>query len=253
MVHYEVLGRGRPVLFLHGWVGSWRYWIPCMQAVSMGFRAYALDLWGFGETAKSAQHYALEQQTRLVDQFLEEMGIARIALVGHGLGGVIALQYALQHPDFVDRVMLIAHPLEESLFSPRLRSLGPTELSEWLVGRSPEMETARLDAPKADPQALQASFASLASLNLKQIWQTLRTPCLMVNGVADPAVAAPNLDLAADLPERIHAISFEQSGHFPMLEESNKFHRLLADFLALPSGESPRNLQLKEEWKRRVR
>ena len=51
----------------------------------------------------------------------------------------------------------------------------------------------------------------------------------------------------------MHQIVFESSGHFPMLDESSKFNRLLADFLNLNSGVSPRQLQLKEEWKRRVR
>ena len=55
IVHYEVLGRGRPLVFLHGWVGSWRYWIPVMQAASISFRAYALDLWGFGDSAKKPE------------------------------------------------------------------------------------------------------------------------------------------------------------------------------------------------------
>ena len=39
IIHYEVLGRGRPLFFLHGWVGSWRYWIPTMQAASISFRS----------------------------------------------------------------------------------------------------------------------------------------------------------------------------------------------------------------------
>ncbi len=54
IVHYEVLGRGRPIIFLHGWVGSWRYWVPAMQIAAMSFRAYAIDLWGFGDTAHDA-------------------------------------------------------------------------------------------------------------------------------------------------------------------------------------------------------
>ena len=45
----------------------------------------------------------------------------------------------------------------------------------------------------------------------------------------------------------------ENSGHFPMLDEGPRFNRLMADFMALDSGESPRELLLKEEWKRRVR
>lgn len=51
----------------------------------------------------------------------------------------------------------------------------------------------------------------------------------------------------------MHTVTFDQSGHFPMLDKSSKFNRLLGDFLSLSSGESPRDLQLKEEWKRRVR
>jgi hypothetical protein len=51
----------------------------------------------------------------------------------------------------------------------------------------------------------------------------------------------------------VHAIPFEACGHFPMLDEPARFNRLLMDFLSLPSGTSPRQLQLKEEWKRRVR
>ena len=106
IVHYEVLGRGRPVLFLHGWVGSWRYWIPAMQAASTGYRAYALDLWGFGDTAKDEKRYRIADQVHLLHGFLEQMGILRIALVGHGLGSVVALSLSLQFPSLVDRLLL---------------------------------------------------------------------------------------------------------------------------------------------------
>jgi hypothetical protein len=51
----------------------------------------------------------------------------------------------------------------------------------------------------------------------------------------------------------MHSITLESSGHFPMLEETQVFNRLLVDFLALDSGASPQELEIKEEWKRRVR
>ena len=91
IVHYEVLGRGRPVIFLHGWVGSWKYWIASMQVTSTSYRAYALDMWGFGDTAHNALKYSLEEQVKLIDDFLNEMGIGKIALVGHGLGALVAM------------------------------------------------------------------------------------------------------------------------------------------------------------------
>jgi len=55
------------------------------------------------------------------------------------------------------------------------------------------------------------------------------------------------------MSELVHQIVLEESGHFPMLDESARFNRLMTDFLALVSGDSPRELQLREEWKRRVR
>ena len=78
-------------------------------------------------------------------------------------------------------------------------------------------------------------------------------PCLLVHGLNDPVIEIPAQENLANLPERLHSIIFEQSGHYPMLDEPTKYNRLLNDFLALPSGESPTQLQLKEEWKRRVR
>ena len=52
LVHYEVIGRGQPLIFIHGWLGSWRYWVPAMEQMSARHRTYALDLWGFGDSDK---------------------------------------------------------------------------------------------------------------------------------------------------------------------------------------------------------
>jgi pimeloyl-ACP methyl ester carboxylesterase len=253
IVHYEVLGRGRPTLFLHGWVGSWRYWIPVMQVTSNSFRTYAIDLWGFGDTAKDAMRYSLERQLQLLDSFLEEMGIARLALVGHGLGAILALMYARRHPDVVDRVMAVSCPLDEEMLSTRLSSQALAELVDWLLGGDTLSDPVRLEIPKTDPGAIQASLTALKAVNLQALWKDMKTACLFVQGQNDPAVSPPRPEMLAELPYMTHSVTFEGSGHFPMINETSKFCRLLSDFLALSSGDSPRELQMKDEWKRRVR
>ena len=254
IVHYEVLGRGRPLIFLHGWVGSWRYWIPAMQAASISFRTYALDLWGFGDTAKIPDHYSLEQQVNLLDLFLQEMGIGKIALIGHGLGAIVAMLYAYRFKRLVDRVMAISLPNGQLSLNNRLNTASPTELADWLLSRNTDSEAAREEAPKADQRAIQSSLDNLQRVDMTTLSQNLNTPCLLVYGQTDPIIdGAPTPELIASLPDHIHQIVFDQSGHFPMLDEPSKFNRLLADFLSLTSGVSPRQLQLKEEWKRRVR
>ena len=253
LVHFEVLGRGRPILFLHGWVGSWRYWIPTMQAVSVSFRAYALDLWGFGDSAKSPLRYSLDQQVALLSSFMDQMGIGKVALVGHGLGAVVAVLFAQRYPELVDRVMAAALPLDETQIDPRLRMDGPEILADWLLGRSPATDSARADAPKADPRAIKVSLENLQTINFSKTLVGLPTACLLVHGQNDPAVTLPSIERIASMPYSTHEIIFDQSGHFPMLDEASKFNRLLVDFLVLLQGESPRDLLLKEEWKRRVR
>jgi pimeloyl-ACP methyl ester carboxylesterase len=253
IVHYEVLGRGRPLVFLHGWVGSWRYWIPAMQHASNAFRAYALDLWGFGDTAKIPARYALEAQVKLLDSFLEQMGIGRVALVGHGLGAVAAMVYCRRNPGIVDRVLAVGYPLEETGINGRLRSTAPVDLADWLLGKSSQAEAVRAEAAKTDPQAITTSLNGLADEAVHGVSKLTERACLFVNGQGDGMVGVPEVETLLSLPELTHGVVFEQSGHFPMLDETAKFNRLLSDFLTLGSGESPRQLQLKEEWKRRVR
>ena len=257
IVHYEVLGRGRPVIFLHSWVGSWRYWIASMQITSTSYRAYALDLWGFGETAHNPSNYSLDEQAALLDRFLIEMGIGKIALVGHGLGALVGMKFATlpQNVGRVDRLMAVNCPLSIEAVGSRMRtpSPSPVELTDWLSSRTPEASTALSDASKADGRAIADSMNGLQANNLYGDFRGLSTPipCLLVYGEKDQAVFAP--DESYPLSSWTHPVFLEGSGHFPMIDETIKFNRLLTDFLALESSTSPTELQMKEEWKRRVR
>jgi pimeloyl-ACP methyl ester carboxylesterase len=251
IVHYEALGRGRPIVFLHGWVGSWRYWIAAMQVASTSFRAYALDLFGFGDTAREPLKYSIEQQAVLLDRFLNEMGIGKIAIVGHGLGALVGFQFIKQFPKSVDRIMAVNCPQAYAGVNARLRSASLAELVEWLSTRTPESITALADATKADPLALTASMNSLQADNLFTSME-VTVPSLFVYGQNDPAITPP-VDDSQNPYSLTHQLLLENVGHFPMIEDQLKFNRLMTDFMALDSGASPKELQMKEEWKRRVR
>jgi pimeloyl-ACP methyl ester carboxylesterase len=254
MVHYEALGRGRPIVFLHGWVGSWRYWVNSMQIASTSYRAYALDLFGFGDTTRDPLRYSLERQADLVNRFLEEMGIGKVALVGHDLGALVGFSYLKQWPKTVDRMMAINCPLEYDSVNARMRTATMSELVDWLAARTPEATSALSDASKADPQAVSASMAGLqGNNNLFAGVRDLGVPCLFVYGPNDPAVTMPSQEKTDAFPNHMHQITLEGAGHFPMVDNPTQFNRLMTDFLALDSGVSPRELQMKEEWKRRVR
>jgi pimeloyl-ACP methyl ester carboxylesterase len=253
ILHYEVLGRGKPIIFLHGWVGSWRYWIPTMQAASTSYRAYAIDLWGFGESAKDRDFYSMEQQASLVDQFMNAMGIGKVALIGHGLGAAVALLFAAKHAFVVDRAMLICPPVLNGSIRERFGSTMPTEIAERLLEFSPGAEAARRESSKTDEAAIKTSLEELGYINLMEISRQVTTASLIVNGDQDPIIQGWDQASNGSMPSMFHQIRFDRSGHFPMIDQPNKFNRLMTDFLDLPSGQSPQQLQIKDEWRRRVR
>ena len=62
---------------------------------------------GFGDTAHNEVKYSLDEQVKLIDDFMNEMGIGKIAIVGHGLGALVGMNFALRYKNSVDRVMAI--------------------------------------------------------------------------------------------------------------------------------------------------
>lgn len=111
LVHYEVLGRGRPVVLLHGMLGSWRYWVPLLQRLQQSYRLYAIDLFGFGDSARNPDHFTLERQVDLVKAVMDELGLPKAAFIGHGLGALVATEFARRYPDHAARLMLVNAPL----------------------------------------------------------------------------------------------------------------------------------------------
>jgi pimeloyl-ACP methyl ester carboxylesterase len=111
LVHYEVLGRGRPVILVHGWLGSWRYWIPIMRQLQLRYRVYAVDLFGFGDSSKNPGKYPVRQQVVLLDEFMSQLGVPKAAVLAHGFGAQVVAEFARQYPERVARVLMAGVPL----------------------------------------------------------------------------------------------------------------------------------------------
>lgn len=99
------------MILIHGWLGSWRYWVPTLQQLQNNYRVYALDLYGFGDSAKNPDKYSLEHQITLVDDFMTELGLPKAAIIGHGLGAMVAAEFARRYQDKVARLLVVSAPL----------------------------------------------------------------------------------------------------------------------------------------------
>jgi pimeloyl-ACP methyl ester carboxylesterase len=253
LVHYEVIGRGQPLIFIHGWLGSWRYWVPAMEQMSARHRTYALDLWGFGDSDKLSEYYNVGAYVELLNEFLEQLGIPSVPIVGHALGGLVALAFAAQAPSLVQRVMAVSVPvMGEAVNRPLAGFAGNGEALAKLVSRRANFPEVEMEARKTDANAIANSVQSVMEYDLRDVLSPLEeTPVLLTYGGDDPLIRLPEPDWLEDFYDNVRSISLTGAQHFPMLEERNKFNRLLMDFL--DAGDDLESLTLKEEWQRRFR
>jgi pimeloyl-ACP methyl ester carboxylesterase len=253
VVHYEYFGRGRPLIFIHGWLGSWRYWVPAMDALSEEYRVYAFDLWGFGDSDKSKHEYSVRSYVELLNAFIQKLGVlGPIPLVGHALGATVAVAFALEYPEEVDRVMAVSLPLSGEAVNRRFLA-GGNSIFDRVLGRSPTAgyETIEQETSRTAPNAIQDSVESVVNLDLRSKLPALPHPLLVLYGENDSVILpSPESEFQA-LKSNVRVLSMPDTRHFPMLDRSSQFNRLLLDFLIADSDLSA--LMLKDEWQRRVR
>ena len=252
LVHYEALGRGKPLILLHGWLGSWRYWVPVMEELSVDYRVYAFDLWGFGDSDRRDDCYDIESYVQLLDAFIENLGILQTPLpvVGHALGAVVAVLWAVRNPDRIDRIMAVSMPLVGTSINRRLTTSEALLLFDKAFNHQPpNFEALQLETRKAHEEAIIRSAHSVMGLDMQRELERIDLPVLLVHGDRDNVVL-PFDNSQFGSAEHVRGISLSESRHFPMLDERPRFNRLLRDFLVTDDVSS---LSLKEEWRRRTR
>lgn len=104
---YQDEGQGDAILLLHGMAGSSQTWRSVIRPLSRKYRVIAPDLLGHGSSAKPRSDYSLGAFAVLLRDLLDELGVARATVVGHSLGGGVAMQFVYQHPDYCERLVLI--------------------------------------------------------------------------------------------------------------------------------------------------
>ncbi len=254
LIHYESLGRGKPLVFVHGWLGSWRYWVPVMEDLAIDFRSYALDLWGFGDSDKSREQYDVDSYVELLLTFMDELGLWRAPLVGHTLGAAIAARMAARHPERVSRVLAVGLPLTADAINRKLLTAGPNDtLARLFWHRQQPYAEVGISANKIAKNAIALTIQSVARLDWRETLDQIDIPLLTVYGEKDNVVSAGWADELENNHYAARAIVLSDAYHFPMLDQTAKFARLLRDFMDVDSPEELQDLTIKEEWRRRTR
>jgi pimeloyl-ACP methyl ester carboxylesterase len=107
-IAYRDAGQGEALLLIHGMAGSSATWRAILPQLAKRYRVVAPDLLGHGESDKPRGDYSLGAFAVWLRDFLDELGITRVTVVGQSLGGGVAMQFVYQHPDYCERLVLIS-------------------------------------------------------------------------------------------------------------------------------------------------
>jgi len=107
-LHYVVAGRGKPVLLLHGWPQTWYAWRHIIERMSDRYTLIAPDLRGLGDSSRPTGGYAKHEIARDIWRLVhDELHLSRMNVVGHDWGGPVAYALAAEHPDAVERLVVL--------------------------------------------------------------------------------------------------------------------------------------------------
>jgi pimeloyl-ACP methyl ester carboxylesterase len=268
-IQYTVQGTGQPLVLVHGFgasIGHWRKNIPALAAA--GYQVFALDLLGFGASAKPAIDYSIDLWVELLRDFWADKIQRPAVFVGNSIGGLITLSVLANHPDITAGGVLLNpagglnHRPDELNLPLRLvmgsfaKLVSSKQLGPWLfdrvrqksrirgslkqVYRNPDAITDELvdllHQPSCDPGAQQVFAAILtapAGPRPTELLPKIQVPLLVFWGEADPWTPIAGAKLYQDLTGS-HAIEFvaiPNTGHCPHDERPEIVNPALIDWL----------------------
>ncbi|HEV7826990.1 MAG TPA: alpha/beta fold hydrolase [Mycobacteriales bacterium] len=276
---FRRLGTGPPLLLIHGIGVSSATWLPVLPALAEHFDVIAPDLLGHGHSDKPRADYGVGAYACGMRDLLSVLDVEQPTVVGHSLGGGVAMQFAYQFPERCARLLLVSsggvgpqvHPVLRLLASPygdRVLRLLTRPASLRLAGMlGPLLRV----AGERDAERLLAALTSLSTLDARQAY--LRTLRSVVDGRGQVVTMLDRCYLAAGLPTWVlwggrdaviplthgaracaampgsRLVFFPEAGHFPHEDEPERFVSLVRSFVA---ETSPAEYDA-ERWRRLLR
>jgi pimeloyl-ACP methyl ester carboxylesterase len=214
------------------------------------YKTYALDFWGFGDSAKQGA-FSVAEYVAMVDQFMGRMGLDRALVMGHSMGGTVSLSLALTYPQRVSKVAVVGSPIVGSGLSLLLKMAGDRRIARLLYaipGFLPLLMKAlslsyardwrtlydmlKTDLSRTTMESFSASIRDLRLTDLRPRLHEFQIPAMGIYGRKDNIVDPGQGEVMRKGIKNHIVHYFDRSGHFPMLDETDLFHTTVFEFLA---------------------
>ena len=263
-VCFRTAGEGPVVLLMHGITGSSKQWERLIPLLAERFTVIAPDLLGHGDSAKPRGDYSLGAYAVICRDMLVALGHPRASIVGHSLGGGIAMQFAYEYPHHTERLALVdsgglgreVHVLLRAATLPGSEIVLPLLAHERLlaagalVGRAIGLiglqtatditEIARGHASLNDAEARHAFIQTMRAVldpggqrvnATDRLYLAALMPSLIVWGRRDSLIPVAHADVAHAAMPGSRLDIFDESGHFPQLDEPERLARVLLSWM----------------------
>jgi long-chain acyl-CoA synthetase len=217
----------RTIVFIHGFGGKAEQWQYQMQKFAMDNRVIALDLRGHGLSDKPTTGYDMQRLQLDLEIALSQLKVSTpFVLVGHSFGGAIVTDYAVNHPDHIEKLILIATAAEFRL-NPFLRTV--LRLPTPVLRVMGPFTRSRLHGP---PHALKAFYwDNMSTWSGLEKFARLQVPTLVIRGYRDIVFDRPLFEKVAGSIPDAEDVSIRVSGHMVMLERREAVDRAITSFI----------------------
>lgn len=231
-IHSEHVGAGPPVVLLHGLSGSRRWWRFTAPALAQHHRVHVPELVGFGRSGRTRALPDISGMATIIAEWLRVVGAQGAPLVGHSMGGQIALHLAAEHDAPARLVLVSASGL------PRVWSM--RDAARFVAGAIPPrrwgsptfLPTIAADALRAGPRALLQATQHLLGDNIKPLLERITCPTLIIWGELDPLIPVQHGQSFAHAIRGSRLVVIRDAGHNAMADRPAEFNRILLKYLA---------------------
>jgi pimeloyl-ACP methyl ester carboxylesterase len=243
--YYETLGQGKPVVLLHGWgvdSAAMRPILKLLSGMENGYKAIALDLPGFGYSDTPAVPWGVNQYSDFLFAFFEAMNIRKAILIGHSFGGRITIKFAVEHPQAVDRIVLVdsAGILPKrglcyycKVYWFKLLKKIAGFLTGIGIGRGffAKMSGKYGSDDYRNAGSMKDTFVKVVNQDLKSDLPHISTDTLLIWGENDKVTPLEDARIMKDLIRNSQLVFVPNAGHFCFLDNFPQFGKILVDYL----------------------